>query len=81
MHGTFDFLLMLGEGSHSSLGALGFVGAFAVFLSGLAYCRQLSFSVREHEASYGRQKVDIHERIRAGQVSQKPCAFDIVSVL
>ena len=68
IHGTFDFLLMLGEGSHSSLGILGFLGALLVFLAGLAFCRDLSFRVRETEASYGRLAVDIHQRIEAGQV-------------
>mmetsp|Transcript_12821 Transcript_12821/g.19295 ORF Transcript_12821/g.19295 Transcript_12821/m.19295 type:complete len:384 (-) Transcript_12821:242-1393(-) len=67
VHGSFNFLLTIGENANSSLGILGFVGAVLFFVGGVAYARHLSFQVRAEQASAGNGKIDIHQRILAGQ--------------
>ncbi len=46
LHGTYDFILFVGEGSGSSIGILGFFGVIILIFVGLYYARTDAIAIQ-----------------------------------
>lgn len=63
LHGTYDFILMVGGASESDIGILGFIGVIILIIFGLIYARYEAIQLSLHGNADGSKKLDIHAAI------------------
>ncbi len=63
LHGTYDFILMVGGASESDIGILGFVGIIILIVGGMSYARYEALQLSAHGNMDGSKVINIHNAI------------------
>lgn len=63
LHGTYDFILMVGEASGSDVGILGVIGIIFIIIGGLCYARHEAMQLSLQGNIDGSKSQNIHDAI------------------
>lgn len=63
LHGTYDFILMVGEASDSDVGILGVVGIIFIIIGGLSFARYEAMKLSLNGNIDGSKTYNIHDAI------------------
>ena len=63
LHGTYDFILMVGEASGSDVGILGVIGIIFIIIGGMSYARYEAMALSLVGNGDGSKAQNIHDAI------------------